>query len=619
MLTLLPLLGLLVALGGSAAVLIHRLGGRADLILRENYRSVLYMERLKEALERIDSSYAFALAGQEEKAKTQYREQWLPFRDNLGLEQDNITLPGEGELVEELTALTEKYRRIGNVFYAKSAGDPRRGNDYFATGGLLDTFKGIKEVADQILRLNQENMEEASRDARRTARESLIGFGIGLAVTAIIAIWLAWHTVRAILRPVQSLTDSAVAIGAGNLDQVVAVSSRDELGQLAQAFNTMARHLRHYRQTDYARLLRAQRTSQATIDSFPDPVLVVDTEGHVEMANPAAQRIFGVAGKKRGDEQSADPWRPPDGLAAPIREARQSMCPYLPEEFERSVVLRVDGQEHVFLPRVLPIRDPYGNSLGAALLLSDVTRFRLLDQVKSDLVATVSHELKTPLTSIRLDHHLLLEEAAGPLTEKQVELLLDARDNSDRLLEMVNRLLDLARLEEGRPYLELKPESPAALLHDAAEAVGPRAADQDVAVDVRVARELPMVNVDIQRLGHALGNLLNNALEHTSRGGDITLSAAADGDSVLFSVADTGSGIPAEYLPHVFERFFRIPGQSKVSGTGLGLAIVREIVTAHGGTVACESQPGKGTTFYIRLPARRAETRALEESNTQAL
>jgi PAS domain S-box-containing protein len=365
----------------------------------------------------------------------------------------------------------------------------------------------------------------------------------------------------------------------------------------------MARQLRHYRQTDYSRLLRAQRTSQATIDSFPDPVLVVDGEGLVEMANPAAQRLLGVAGKK--PEQSAPAvWQPPEPLREPLREAVQNQRPYLPEEFDRAVTLRLDGQDRSLLPRILPIRDPYGFTLGAAVLLEDVTRFRLLDQVKSDLVATASHELKTPLTSVRLALHLLLEEAVGPLTPKQTELLLDARDNAERLLAMVNNLLDLARLEQGREHLQLRPEPPRAVLQAAAEAVRPRAEDKGISVTVEAPDDLPLVAVDDQRLGHALGNLLDNAVAYTERGGRITLSAAAEGDGVTLAVADTGLGIPPEHLPHVFERFFRIPGRGPGGGTGLGLAIVREIVTAHGGTIACASQPGQGTVFRITLPAR---------------
>jgi signal transduction histidine kinase len=274
----------------------------------------------------------------------------------------------------------------------------------------------------------------------------------------------------------------------------------------------------------------------------------------------------------------------------------------MPDDLGQTIVLAAGGQEHFLLPRVLPIADPYGNTLGAAVLLLDVTRFRLLDQVKSDLVATVSHELKTPLTSIRLVVHLLLEEAVGSLTPKQTELLLDARDNTERLLDVINNLLDLARIEEGRAQLRRVPESPGALLRAAADTIKPRADDKEVALAVEAPDDLPPVAVDVERMGHALANLLDNALVHTERGGRITLGAARSDGAVVLSVADTGRGIPPEHLPHLFERFYRIPGQSQEAGTGLGLAIVREIVTAHGGSITCDSRPGEGATFRITLP-----------------
>ena len=357
-----------------------------------------------------------------------------------------------------------------------------------------------------------------------------------------------------------------------------------------------------------------QRTSQATIDAFPDPVLVVDSEGHVELANPAARHLLGVSVKVR-EQNVAVPWQPPEAIRQPLAEALADQLPYLPEGFERVVVLHADGQEHFFLPHLLPIRDPYGNTLGAAVQLQDVTRFRLLDQVKSDLVATVSHELKTPLTSVRLALHLLLEETLGPLTAKQTELLVDARDNAERLLARVNNLLDLTRLERGREQLDLRPEAPADLLQAAAEAIRPRAEDKGVAVVVEAPPNLPLVAADPQCLGHALGNLLDNALTYTDRGGRISLSAAATDHAVTLAVTDTGLGIPAEYLPRIFDRFFRVPNQSQRTGTGLGLAIVREIITAHGGTVSCTSVPGVGTAFRLTLPVWDQQTgRGAEKS-----
>jgi two-component system, NtrC family, sensor histidine kinase KinB len=604
LITLLPLLALLAVLGGAGVVLLHRLSGSIDAILRENYDSVVYMERLKESLERLDSSFTFALAGQEDEARAQYKEQWKPYLDNLHNEQNNITVPGEGALVQRLTALTERYRHKGDGFYARKPGDDQRKEDYFGKDGLKQLFYDTKQTADEILVLNQDHMKKASQNAQVAARDSLVGFAIGLIVAGVLAGWLAWRTVQAILRPIRAVTSSAYAIGVGNLDQVVSVSSRDELGQLAEAFNAMARQLRQYRQSDYARLLRAQRTSQATIDSFPDPVLVVDPEGHVEMANPAAQQLFGVAGR-RMEGQLSLPWQPPERLREPLREAIQNQRPHLPEEFDHTIDLRASGQERSFLPRILPIRDPWGHTLGAAVLLEDVTRFRLLDQVKSDLVATASHELKTPLTSVRLALHLLLEETVGPLTTKQTELLLDARDNAERLVAVVNNLLDLARLEQGHRRLDLQPVSPLDLVRAVTDTVRPRTDDKGVTLHTVLPPELPAVAADETQLGHALSNLLDNALTYTDRGGSITVSAAQVEDRITFAVADTGLGIAAEYLPHVFDRFFRILGQSRGRGTGLGLAIVREIVTAHGGTVSCESKPGIGSVFRLSLPIWR--------------
>ncbi|HKM52325.1 MAG TPA: HAMP domain-containing protein, partial [Isosphaeraceae bacterium] len=310
LLTLLPLLLVLIVLGTAGVVLLYRLGGGIDAILRENYDSVIAMERLNEALERIDSSFQFALSGQEEKAAEQYHSNWKPYHEALTLEQHNITLPGEGDLVDRLVHLSEKYRAQGDAFYQRPARDPARHPDYFGSSGLLDRFKEIKQVSGRILQINQDNMKDESRAAQQTAFDSAVWFGIGLAVTSVLAGLSSWHTSRTILSPIQAVTQSALAIGHGNLDQVVPVMARDELGQLADAFNTMARQLRQYRQTDYARLLRAQRNSQATIDSFPDPVLVVDSEGHVEMANPAASRVLGVVAE-RGKQSSALPWQPP--------------------------------------------------------------------------------------------------------------------------------------------------------------------------------------------------------------------------------------------------------------------------------------------------------------------
>ena len=597
-----PLLLLLMCLGGAGATLLVHLGRRSDAILRENYDSVRAMAGLNEALERIDSSYQFALAGQERDARAMHRANWVRYREQLGVEERNITIfPDEPRLVADLQNLTIRYQAQGEAFFARPAGDGRRREDYFGAKGLLHTFAEIKRVATAIHDLNEREMQDASRKAQDTARMSVNGFAIGLGVSVVLAVTAVLWLQRTILEPIQAVTEAATAIGTGQLHLVVPVRGQEEVGRLAEAFNAMTEKLRGYRQSNTERLLHARLTAQATIDSFPDPVVVIDLFGRVEFANPAAQSLLGLRPPLDGEPLAV--WHPPESLRQPVEDALCQQRPVLTKAFDEAATFRVDGEDRTYLPQVRPTRSPEGEILGAAVVLNDVTRFRLLDRLKSDWVATVSHELKTPLTSVRLAVHVLLEEVVGPLEPKQVELLVEARENTERLLKLIEQLLALAKLEEGEEHISFRRADPADLLRAAADNAMSRAEDKRIAIVIDVTPGLPPVAVDLVRLGRALNNLLDNAITYTDAGGKVTLSARpADDGRVRLTVSDTGIGIPAESIPHVFDRFFRVPCRDHTPGTGLGLAIVREIVTAHHGDIVCESAPGRGTTFHITLP-----------------
>src|SRR5262249_28003358 len=183
--------------------------------------SVIAMERLNEALERIDSSFQFALLGQTEKAEAQYAKNWKDYDENLEVEQENITLPGEMELVEGLTALSERYRAQGDAFYARGGAGPKQREAYFRPGGLLALFDETKKASGDILRLNQNNMEQASREARQLARDSVVWFAVALAAAVALALVAAQYTVRNILQPIRAMTEAALGVSAGRLDQLV--------------------------------------------------------------------------------------------------------------------------------------------------------------------------------------------------------------------------------------------------------------------------------------------------------------------------------------------------------------------------------------------------------------
>ena len=274
-------------------------------------------------------------------------------------------------------------------------------------------------------------------------------------------------------------------------------------------------------------------------------------------------------------------------------------------EGQRSIQQFVRGEERYYRPEAVPILDNERLTTGVILVLKDVTQLRQQDEIKRGVVRTVSHQLNTPLTSVRMAIHLLLGEKIGALNEKQAELLMSAREDSDRLHDILDSLLDLSRFESGKAQMEFRALSPRSIVMDAVESFRRTAQDRGVALHADVPGDLPDVWVDTTRIGHVFSNLLSNALKHTSPGGRIALTADADDAWVRFHVSDTGEGIPAAFLSRVFEPFFRVPGRQNETGAGLGLAIVKEIVEAHGGTVGVESSEGKGSSFTFTL--RRAD------------
>jgi signal transduction histidine kinase len=278
----------------------------------------------------------------------------------------------------------------------------------------------------------------------------------------------------------------------------------------------------------------------------------------------------------------------------------------LPTGYDQAVTARLGREERHYLPRILAIGDALTGFGGAAMILQDVTKFRLLDDAKSNLVGTVSHELKTPLTSLRMAVYLLLEQQVGPLLPSQRDLLETARDDADRLLRILNDLLDLSRLESGNTAINLRDDvSVETLLAEMAREMKGIVDAAEQKIEVWLEGALGGLRIDPERLRHVFINLLANASKYSPLGSAITLYARpGPEDFVRFGVRDQGPGISEECVPHVFEKFYRVPGQTR-KGAGLGLTIAREIVVAHGGTIACASKLGEGSDFYFLLPARK--------------
>lgn len=587
------LLVIIAAIGIHNITRITALGQSIDVILRENYRSVVACQEMKEALERMDSGAVFVLLGAEQKGNDQIAQNEARFEMAIKVELGNITLPGEGEKAKRLQQLFGQFRTDIKVMGNPAFGREARRKAYFDE--LLPLFQRMKDTADDILRMNQENMVAMDARARRQAQSVRGQMYMMLLAATVIAAGFLFLTGKWILRPLTRLTDSAKEIRKGNLDLVVPGGSGDEIGQLSEAFNEMTASLREFRRNGQARLLRIQRSTQQAFDSLPEAIAVLNPEGEVEVATVAARDVFGLKPKVRVPDLPY-PWMA-DLFEEALRKGRTV------ELAGTGAVVQqfVRNEERFYRPNAVPILDPGGEPAGAVLILHDVTQQRQLDEKKSGAISAVSHQLKTPLTSIRMAIHLLLEEKVGGLSPKQADLLVAAAEDAERLDTIVDELLDIGRIASGKARMDLRPVPPIDLVSRELEAYRPAARDGGVSLVVDLPATLPQVLVDPARVAHVFANLLSNALKYTPPGGKVTLSAKAEGEFVRFQVSDTGVGIPEKYLPRIFEQFFRVPDQGPGTGVGLGLAIVRDIIEAHGGSVGVESQEGTGSTFHFTL------------------
>jgi PAS domain S-box-containing protein len=327
-------------------------------------------------------------------------------------------------------------------------------------------------------------------------------------------------------------------------------------------------------------------------------VIVTDGEGCVTKLNPAAEEIFGSEKENIGKhvgEVARDA-----RIAGAVAEALESQRPVAGEGMSSILPLAVDGSERAFRLRTTPMRDTGSRLMGAVTLLEDITHLREIDRLKSEFIATASHELRTPLTSVQMGVHLLLEGAAGELSEKQAEVLSACREDCERLDKLMRDLLDLSRIEAGESQPDLHTVKPAQLIKAAAEELRAQVESKGLAFLVNVPFDLPDVIADRSQIERVLANIVVNAIRYTKQG-EIRINAEKRGPFVAVSVSDTGTGIPQEYLAHIFDKFVQVPGAA-MGGAGLGLAISRLIIEAHGGQIGVQSEFGNGSTFTFTLP-----------------
>jgi NtrC-family two-component system sensor histidine kinase KinB len=593
-------LGLMLVVLGWGVVSLLMLSRASEAILRENYKSILAAQNMVAAIERQDSASLLLILGYSEEAAKQFRAHETQFLQWLGRARDNITVPGEDKVVEGIERAYSAYLVTFSRLEILQQTEPDKTAAFYHES-VVPGLSIVLEGCGRLRQINQDAMFAASEGARRlgvsaTWSMSLIGFGaVGL------GLWFSLLLSSFLVKPLLRVMEATRRISDGDYDVQVVTRSSDELGQLADGFNAMARRIKAFYDLNIQQILQEKRKSEAIIRSIDDGIIVVDDECRVVDINPTGARALGITREGSAGRHFLEVVNN-EQLLAYVKQALQTGSPpIIGEGSDILTVGRGETQRH-YLVSITPMSAESDRSLGVVLLLRDITKLRELDRMKSEFVMVASHQLRTPLTSVAMGVSLLQETAAQKLTDKERELLGVAGEELERIRALVNDLLDLSKIEAGKMELAFDRVPVRLLFERAIAALEVQAHEKEVELRSALPQGLPEVRADATKVTWILTNLIANALRYTERSGSVQLMAEKVGSQVHLSVTDTGKGIPYEYQSRIFDKFVQVNGDGSGGGTGLGLAICREMVRAHGGTIWVESAPGKGSTFTFTLP-----------------
>jgi NtrC-family two-component system sensor histidine kinase KinB len=606
-------------------VALSRLAGIVTDTVQQSELVTAVTSRLAGALEREDDAVLLILADDDRGVQVLASERAVVDRSLADLFE--VLAPAEERaLATPLQTALSAYRQAADRVMA-AAREPAALVQYHQQANplLRQTVSLTTAIRDRhfaFARAAVAGARDEAVDARRIVLLiTLVALGIAVAV--------AWNLTRTVVGPVRRLTRGANAIREARFTERIDVASRDELGELASAFNQMAEDLAEFRRTNVSEVVRAKNTLEATLEALPDAVVLLDAGGQIQSMNRAALRALASAGVR--EARCLDDLRF-DGLdlekvASAIATGTEA-APAV--DLTRTIRVEQQGVVQRLLPRVVSLPASNPQQRGAILLLYDVTDLVRVDEMRSELVAVASHELQTPLTTLRMTL-LMLQESAHLLPVRQRELVATSLIGVEQLSETVHEFLDLTRIEAGELRLDLEPLQVGSVITEALRRVEGAATAKGITLHTHGDEHLPRISADASRLRAVFDNILSNAVKYTHNGGRITVACDRlrprtldEPDLVRITITDTGPGIPTAFRSRIFEKFFRLEhhqtaARSAARGAGIGLYMSRQIVELHGGEIACGSGPDdRGTCIAVTLRSTARDVTSVDEAAAYA-
>ena len=543
--------------GGLGVWYLRQLSLDSKNILRDNYETLDYSQKMLEVIES-ENLKKYNLAS---------------FEKNLKEQENNVTEIGE-------KAPTERVRIEFEAFKKDSS-----------SAHLL----AIRQHIYQIININMSAIAQKNKTAELTAEKASQLLTLVVVFVFIIAFTFAFNFPNYIAEPISKLTEGIKAIANKNYSQRLHLHTNDEFEELANAFNSMAEKLDNYENSNLAKLLFEKRRIETIINNMHDAIIGLDENKKILFVNQVATNLLGIA-----EYDFVGKYAPDVAIHNDLfRNLLQNNTDV------KHFKIFAEDKESYFTKEFLEVKNAENNSTaGTVIILKNITKFQELDLAKTNFIATISHELKTPISAIKMSLKLLEDERIGSVNEEQKKLIQNIKEDSQRLLRITGELLDLSQVETGKIHLTQLSTSPKNITDYAINTVQTISEQKGITLELDLKDNLPNVNADIEKSAWVLVNFLSNAIRYTPENGKIIISIEQKNDKVQFSVKDFGKGIEDKFKAKIFDKFFQVPtsNSQEKSGTGLGLAISKDFIVAQGGEISLESELHRGSTFSFSLP-----------------
>jgi len=544
---------------GLAIWFLNRLSADSSVILKDNYESLQFVKNIGNALEENESSLN--------------AQQIQTVEKNLVGEEHNITEPGEQTATDSLRSKYEQLKLQGNNIQKQT-----------------ELRLQIRKLLYNIMQVNMEAIQHKNATAKETASNATMIVALIGGFLFLIAFSFIINFPGYIANPIRELTERIKEIAKRNYHQQLSFKSNDEFGELAQAFNTMTFKLAEYENSNLASILFEKKRIETIINSMHDGIIGLDEKSNIIFANEVACTLIGITEANL------------IARYAPDVAVENDLLRNLLQTNQARIKIFADNRESYYSKEMLSVINK-DKSIGNVIILKNITEFQQLDEAKTNFIATISHELKTPIASIKMSLKLLEDNRIGDINTEQKQLIGNIEDDTRRLLQITGELLDMAQVETGKLNLNFGSTHPQNIVDYALKAIKFTADQKQVNIDVHYDEKLPEVRADLDKTTWVLINLLSNAVKYSHQKSIINLNVKKlKGDDIEFSVQDHGQGIESKYLPRIFERYFKVPGATvEQTGTGLGLAIAKDFIEAQSGKIGVQSELGEGSRFYFTL------------------